>query len=98
MIIPRLHASFKASVISGRCGALPAPKVSKTTPRTGGIQKALSVVPEIPGNKRSVALAENELQESLQVRVHIPTLGLIAWRSLQMILSKKTIATYFDEL
>lgn len=52
---PLSQASFSASIRSGRCGALPAPKVSRTTPRIGWLQNALIVAPPIPGNRRSVA-------------------------------------------
>src|SRR6266545_623909 len=55
MMMPRSQASFNASDMSARCGALPAPNVSSTTPRIGGIQNALIVAPEIPGNRRRVA-------------------------------------------
>ena len=99
IITPRSHASFKASVISCLCGALPAPKVSKTTPCTGGIQKALSVAPEIPGNKRRVALAESEIQSFFKYGSTHTYMGAHRLKELSNNAAQnKTIITHFDEL
>jgi len=40
MTTPRSHASRRADIRSLRCGAFPAPNVSRTTPRTGGARNA----------------------------------------------------------
>lgn len=55
MTTPLSAASRRARVKSLRCGAFPAPKVSRTTPRMGGAKNALTVSEEIPGKSRNVA-------------------------------------------
>jgi hypothetical protein len=52
---PRSHASLKARMRSGRWGAFPEPKLSRTTPRMGGARNARMVAVAMPGNRRKVA-------------------------------------------
>lgn len=58
-------ASRRASIKSLRCGAFPDPKVSMTTPTTGGFKKARIVSAVIPGNNRIVAIEGTALTYSL---------------------------------
>ena len=55
MTTPRSQASLSAPMRSGRCGALPAPYVSRTTPCVGGARNARTVAAVMPGKRRSVA-------------------------------------------
>ena len=56
MMTPLSHASLRASTRSARWGAFPAPNVSRTTPRVGGMRKARMVAPVMPGKSRRVAV------------------------------------------
>jgi hypothetical protein len=55
IIVPRSQASLNAAMRSGLCGALPAPKVSSTTPCKGGDKNARTAAAVMLGKRRKQA-------------------------------------------